>query len=125
MDYEEQWDTNMIQMWHDANNEYAKLSTYVANVDQLGDTTNNNGLNGKYEVPHLCMITFTSQVRTHATKCAYNLSKPKLTNAIWGAGLSFSVMQQMQTVMISSWMIRIHLQSLPSDVIVYPFSRWE
>lgn len=68
----------------------AILSTYVANVDQLGETTNNNGLNGRYEVPHLCMITFTSQVRTHATKCAYNLSKPKLTNAIWGAGLSFS-----------------------------------
>jgi hypothetical protein len=90
MDYEEQWDTNMIHMWHDAKNEYAILSTYVANVDQLGKTTNNNGLNGRYEVPHLCMITFTSQVRTHATKCAYNLSKPKLTNAIWGAGLSFS-----------------------------------
>jgi len=49
-----------------------------------------NGLNGRYEVPHLCMVTFTSQVRTHATKSAYNLSKPKLTNAIWGAGLSFS-----------------------------------
>eukprot|EP00804_Cyclotella_cryptica_P011402 CCRYP_016057-RA/>CCRYP_016057-RA protein AED:0.36 eAED:0.36 QI:0/0.5/0.66/1/1/0.66/3/284/375 len=36
------------------------------------------------------MVTFTSQVRTHATKCARNLIKPKLTNAIWGAGLSFS-----------------------------------
>ena len=36
------------------------------------------------------MVTFTSQVRTHATKCARNLPKPKLTNAIWGAGLSFS-----------------------------------
>ena len=91
MDYEEQWDANMIRMWHDAKNEYAILSTYVANVDQLGlTTTDNNGLNGRYEVPHLCMVTFTSQVRTHATKCAYNLSKPKLTNAIWGAGLSFS-----------------------------------
>ena len=36
------------------------------------------------------MVQFTSQVRTHATKCARNLIKPKLTNAIWGAGLSFS-----------------------------------
>jgi len=35
-------------------------------------------------------VIFTSQVRTHATKCAYELSRPKLTNAIWGAGLSFS-----------------------------------
>jgi hypothetical protein len=55
MDYEEKWDTNMIRMWHDAKNEYAILSTYVANVDQLGLTTaTNNGLNGRYEVPHLC-----------------------------------------------------------------------
>lgn len=29
-------------------------------------------------------------MRTHATKCARDLSKPKLTNAVWGAGLSFS-----------------------------------
>ena len=36
------------------------------------------------------MVQFTSNVRTHATKCAQNLIKPKLTNAIWGAGLSFS-----------------------------------
>ena len=53
--------------------------------DQLGED-----LNGAHEVPHLCMVTFTSQVRTHATKCARNLVRPKLTNAIWGAGLSFS-----------------------------------
>ncbi len=36
------------------------------------------------------MIKYTSNVRTHATKCANDLSKPKLTNAVWGAGLSFS-----------------------------------
>merc|ERR1719491_1780235 len=33
---------------------------------------------------------FTSNVRTTATKCVFNLPKPKLTNAVWGAGLSFS-----------------------------------
>ena len=56
MDYEEHWDANMIRMWHDAKNEYAILSTYVANVDQLGLTTaTNNGLNGRYKVPHLCI----------------------------------------------------------------------
>ena len=35
------------------------------NIDQLG-----KNLNGVHEVPHLCMVTFTSQVRTTATKCA-------------------------------------------------------
>lgn len=85
MDFEPHWDERMVEMWDQAQNEYAVLSTYVANIDQLGVN-----LNGRHEVPHLCMVIFTSQVRTHATKCASNLVKPKLTNAIWGAGLSFS-----------------------------------
>ena len=85
MDFEPHWDTNMKQMWTLANNEYAVLSTYVAGTEQLG-----RNVNHRYEVPHLCMVKFTENVRTHATKCAQNLSKPKLTNAIWGAGLSFS-----------------------------------
>ena len=85
MDFEPHWDEKMVNMWDLAQNEYAVLSTYVANIDQLGQN-----LHGSHEVPHLCMVTWTSQVRTHATKCATNLPKPKLTNAIWGAGLSFS-----------------------------------
>ena len=85
MDFEPEWDEKMVEMWDLAANEYAVLSTYVANIDQLGVN-----LNGVHEVPHLCMVIFTSQVRTHATKCARNLIKPKLTNAVWGAGLSFS-----------------------------------
>mmetsp|Transcript_28980 Transcript_28980/g.61712 ORF Transcript_28980/g.61712 Transcript_28980/m.61712 type:complete len:627 (+) Transcript_28980:44-1924(+) len=85
MDFEPEWDQKMVDMWDLAVNEYAVLSTYVANIDQLG-----KNLNGSHEVPHLCMVVFTSQVRTHATKCAHNLSKPKLTNVVWGAGLSFS-----------------------------------
>ena len=40
---------------------------------------------------HLCIVVFTSQVRTHTTKCVSNSSRPKLANAILGAGLSFSV----------------------------------
>mmetsp|Transcript_16144 Transcript_16144/g.29265 ORF Transcript_16144/g.29265 Transcript_16144/m.29265 type:complete len:636 (-) Transcript_16144:70-1977(-) len=85
MDFEPEWDQKMVDMWDMAENEYAVLSTYVADIVQLGEN-----LNGVHEVPHLCMVIFTSQVRTHATKCARNLSKPKLTNAVWGAGLSFS-----------------------------------
>ena len=78
MDFEPEWDDKMVKMWDQAQNEYAVLSTYVANIDQLGQN-----LNGVHDVPHLCMVTFTSQVRTTATKCARNLVKPKLTNAIW------------------------------------------
>lgn len=115
MDFEPEWDERMIEMWDLTENEYCVLSTYVANIGQcsylnalqlIEITSNSNSmhvvpstywldqlgenLNGAHEVPHLCMVTFTSQVRTHATKCARNLPKPKLTNAIWGAGLSFS-----------------------------------
>lgn len=82
MDAESEWDRKMISMWDDAKNEYAVLSTYVVDVEHLGK----NDLG----VPHLCMVTFTSNVRTHATKSVHNLTKPKLTNAVWGAGLSFS-----------------------------------
>ena len=80
-------DEKIIQMWDDAKNEYAVLSTYVTDIEKLGEDGN-----GKphHQVPHLCMVKFTSNVRTHATKCANDLSKPKLTNAVWGAGLSFS-----------------------------------
>ena len=65
MDVKELWDQNMIQMWDDANNEYAVLSSYVNDIERMAD----KNLRGE-EVPHLCMVTFTSNVRTHATKCA-------------------------------------------------------
>ena len=78
------WDKSMVDMWNRASNEYAVLSSYVNDIEKMKD----KNLKGE-EVPHLCMVTFTSNVRTHATKCARNLPKPKLTT-IWGAGLSFS-----------------------------------
>ena len=68
-------------MWDQAANEYAVLSTYVTDSAQLGKSSR--------EVPHLCMVQFTTNIRTWGTKCASNLSKPKLTT-LWGAGLSFS-----------------------------------
>eukprot|EP00550_Attheya_septentrionalis_P002641 CAMPEP_0198289800 /NCGR_PEP_ID=MMETSP1449-20131203/7874_1 /TAXON_ID=420275 /ORGANISM="Attheya septentrionalis, Strain CCMP2084" /LENGTH=596 /DNA_ID=CAMNT_0043988189 /DNA_START=109 /DNA_END=1896 /DNA_ORIENTATION=+ len=85
MDFEPEWDEKLVDMWDLAANEYAVLSTYVAATDQLGVNLGN-----AHEVPHLCMIEYTSNVRVWGTKCARNLSKPKLTNAVWGAGLSFS-----------------------------------
>jgi hypothetical protein len=85
MDFEPHFDESLVDMWDMIHNEYAVLSTYVAGTEQLGVN-----LGGVHEVPHLCMVKFTSSVRTHATKMAQNLSRPKLTNAVYGAGLAFS-----------------------------------
>lgn len=87
MDFEPEWDVKMSTMWEDAKNEYAVLSTYVQDIEHLGEDGDGRP---HHQVPHLCMITFTSNVRTYGTKCANDLSKPKLTNAVWGAGLSYS-----------------------------------
>lgn len=81
MDFHTDFDVKLIQMFHRAQNEYAVLSTYVAAMEQ-----NNQD---PHDVPHLCMATFTSSIRNWGTKECKWLRKPKLTNAMWGAGLSF------------------------------------
>jgi len=68
-------------MHHRTQNDYAVLSTYVADISQ-----NNQDIR---VVPNLCMVTFTSTIRNWGTKECRHLQKPKLTNAMWGAGLSF------------------------------------
>jgi len=94
MDFVPNWDLRMFEMWKLTNNEYAVLSTYVAGSEQLPFNLNGrSGLNNVHEVPHLCMVTFQGLgglVRNWGTKCMRNLPHPKLTNMIWGAGLSFS-----------------------------------
>lgn len=94
MDFVQNWDSEMLQMWGSTNNEYAVLSTYVTAIEELPHLgEGKKGLNGLHEVPHLCMVTLGGAhglVRNWGTKCARMLPRPKLTNAIWGAGLSFS-----------------------------------
>lgn len=94
MDFVPYWDVHLMGMWASTGNEYAVLSTYVADSTQLQFNLDGKaGLNGLHEVPHLCMVTLDGAhglVRVWGTKCARNLPKPKLTNAVWGAGLSFS-----------------------------------
>lgn len=94
MDFVPGWDMKIMGMWADTKNEYAVLSTYVADSSQLQyNLGENKGLQGLHEVPHLCMVTLNGAnnlVRIWGTKCARNLLRPKMTNAIWGAGLSFS-----------------------------------
>ena len=69
-------------MFHRARNDYAVLSTYVADISQT-DTNPTN-------VPHLCMVELSNTWRNWGTKFCEHLVRPKLTNVAWGAGLSFS-----------------------------------
>lgn len=94
MDFVPDWEAHMMHMWAQTGNEYGILSTYVADSAELKYNINDGkGLNGLHEVPHLCMVTLfgaNNLIRNWGTKCARMLPKPKLTNMIWGAGLSFS-----------------------------------
>jgi len=94
MDVVRDFDRLMINMWVSAKNEMAVLSTYVASTSEMGvSSEHDKGQNGLHEVPHLCMVTLhgaNDLPRNWGTKCARMLPEPKLTNAVWGAGLSFS-----------------------------------
>jgi Glycosyltransferase (GlcNAc) len=81
MDFSDNYDTHLIEMFHRTENDRAVLSTYV-------DPMENNNKDPK-TVPHLCMIQFTDTWRNWGTKFIKNALKPKLTNLVWGAGLSF------------------------------------
>jgi Glycosyltransferase (GlcNAc) len=81
MDFSDHFDVELIDMFHQTQNDYAVLSTYVTDIEENNKDPKN--------VPNLCMVTFTSSIRNWATKECVNLKKPKLTNAMWGAGLSF------------------------------------
>lgn len=69
-------------MFHRAKNDYAVLSTYVADIVQNDSNPSN--------VPQLCMVEMSNTWRNWGTKFCEHLVRPKLTNVAWGAGLSFS-----------------------------------
>ncbi|GKY95012.1 hypothetical protein MPSEU_000466500 [Mayamaea pseudoterrestris] len=81
MDFSDDWDIGLMSMFHRAKNDYAVLSTYVTDISE----------NNKDPplVPNLCMVQFTTTIRNWGTKECKWLRRPKLTNAMWGAGLSF------------------------------------
>lgn len=81
MDFSDNFDTGLVEMHHRTKNDYAVLSTYVTDI-----VANNQG---ERTVPNLCMVEFTSSIRNWGTKECKFLAKPKMTNAMWGAGLSF------------------------------------
>lgn len=81
MDFSDDFDVGLIGQFHQTENDYAVLSTYVTDISMNNKDPKN--------VPNLCMVTFTSSIRNWGTKDCVRLVKPKLTNAMWGAGLSF------------------------------------
>eukprot|EP00980_Cylindrotheca_fusiformis_P005178 scaffold1106_cov126-Cylindrotheca_fusiformis.AAC.4 len=81
MDFSDHFDVGLIDMHHRTKNDYSVLSTYVTDIEK-----NNQD---ERTVPNLCMVTFTSSIRNWGTKECKYLTRPKLTNAMWGAGLSF------------------------------------
>lgn len=59
----------------------------------MGIPIDSPGINGLHEVPHLCIVKFHGvggMPRNYGTKCMRMFPQPKLTNAVWGAGLSFA-----------------------------------
>jgi hypothetical protein len=65
MDFVPDWDVKMIDMWALTGNEYAVLSTYVADSSSLKDNMpDRKGTNNAFEVPHLCMITLSGMSRS-------------------------------------------------------------
>ena len=77
MDFSDNFDTDLIKMFHLAENDYAVLSTYVTDIEHNNEDPTN--------VPNLCMVTFTSSIRNWGTKECNMLQKPKLTNGMWFA----------------------------------------
>ena len=90
MAFANDWDTKQIAQWYGARNEYAVLSTYVADANQINEDGSEKNINNVWEVPHLCSILWQDgHVRNMQAKAARLLEKPKLTT-LWAAGLSFS-----------------------------------
>jgi len=83
MDFSDEYDDGLIGMFHRTENDYAVLSTYVTDIEH------NNKKPGSQPSPNLCMVQFTTSIRNWGTKQCKHLVRPKLTNAMWGAGLSF------------------------------------
>uniref|UniRef100_A0A7S3NHA1 Uncharacterized protein n=1 Tax=Aureoumbra lagunensis TaxID=44058 RepID=A0A7S3NHA1_9STRA len=92
------WDVKQISQWYLARNEFAVISTYVADATQIKTDGTEINVNGKWEVPHLCSIIWQDgHVRNQQAKAARNLKRPKLAT-LWAAGLSFSKCHAERTV---------------------------
>lgn len=87
--FAEQWDVLLIRDWLATRNEFAVLSSYIANIDQVDKQADD--VNVGQVVPHICKTQpgGHGMVRNQQATAARSLPRPKL-NTLWGAGLSFS-----------------------------------
>ncbi|CAJ1935158.1 unnamed protein product [Cylindrotheca closterium] len=81
MNFSKRFDTRLIEMHHRTKNDYGVLSTHVTGMES-------NDQDGRI-VPNMCTVAFTESIHHWGTKQCSFLTRPKLTNAMWGAGLSF------------------------------------
>jgi hypothetical protein len=92
MDVVQDWDEKMAREWLLTHNEYAVLSTYVQ-----GFPDRDRNVNGHWEVPHLCEVRYTSQVRNGSNKALRHMIEPNMAST-WAAGYSFSKCHGMRAV---------------------------
>ena len=80
------WDVRMLREWGAAENEYAVLTAYPTNVDDLQKNSNNH-----WEMPHMCGGRFLSPgvLSNSQAAAAAGLTRPMMSS-LWAAGLSFS-----------------------------------
>jgi hypothetical protein len=87
--FADEWDVALLGDWLSTRNEFAVLSSYIANVDQIDKQSDE--VNIGQVVPHICKTQRGGHgmVRNQQAAAARALARPKL-NTLWGAGLSFS-----------------------------------
>ena len=81
------WDSRLVGTWAATGNEMAVLTTYAAGLADL-----DKDVNGRFEVPLLCALTFDREhglPRNSPATAAIRLTRPKLST-LWAAGFSFS-----------------------------------
>merc|ERR1712151_704878 len=88
------WDDNLMAEWAHAKNEYAVLTTYPTNADDVLEAERKGtGLpnsNNHWEMPHICDVQgYNGIIRNEQASAAAGLTGPLLTK-FWAAGLSFS-----------------------------------
>jgi hypothetical protein len=88
------WDNNIIEEWASTKNEYAILTTYPTNANEITKAESQNNklpnANNHWEMPHICDVSgYNGIVRNAQAFAAAGLTRPLLTK-FWAAGLSFS-----------------------------------
>jgi hypothetical protein len=58
MDFEPEWDERMVEMWYLAENEYAVLSTYVANIGENSTMLNFTLIDQSYDLHPIHLLLF-------------------------------------------------------------------